>query len=77
MTTFLLWVLVLAALLFYPVSKLIWVLSVRRMQRKLARELSDDEIHAQQARARFIGAILALLFAFLYNLTTLGLPAGG
>ena len=40
MVNFLIWVLILAALLFWPVSKLVWVLSVRRLQRKLDKQLS-------------------------------------
>ena len=46
----------LALLLFFPVSKLIWVLSVRRLQRRLARELSPEELNAQLKRARILGA---------------------
>ena len=38
------WMLLLAALLFWPMSKLIWVLSVRRLQRKLDRDLTEVEI---------------------------------
>ena len=75
--TFLLWVLALAALLFYPTSKLIWVFSVRRLQRKLARELSPAEVNGQLNRARVIAAFVVLLFSVLYNLRTLGVPGGG
>lgn len=65
-------VLVLAALLFYPVNKLVWVLSVHRLQRKLKRELNPGEIAGQQRRARFISIFLVLIFAYLFNLTTAG-----
>jgi hypothetical protein len=74
---FILWVIALAALLFYPASKLIWVFSVRRLQRKLGRGLSDEEINAQRNRARVIAAFVVLLFSVLYNLKTLGVPGGG
>lgn len=74
---FILWVLALAALLFYPASKLIWVFSVRRLQRKLGRELSGEEINGQRNRARVIAAFVVLLFSILYNLKTLGVPGGG
>jgi hypothetical protein len=57
----------LALLLFFPVSKLIWVLSVRRLQRRLARELSPEELNAQLKRARILGAVLALLTSWLFN----------
>ena len=74
MLTFTLWVALLTALLFWPMSKLIWVLSVRRLQRKLARELTKQELDGQLNRARIIGVFVSLLFAFLYNLQTIGLP---
>lgn len=77
MTAFLLWVLLLAVLLFWPVSNLIWTFSVRRKQKKLKQELSESEILAQKKRARFIGVIISLVFSLLYNLSRLGLPAGG
>ena len=75
--SFIIWVIALAALLFYPVSKLIWVFSVRRLQRELDRELSDEEINGQRNRARIIAAFVVLLFSVLYNLNTLGVPGGG
>lgn len=66
-----------AALLFWPVSKLIWVFSVRRLQRKLQRELDEKEIAGQLVRARIIATVVSLIFSWLYNLSTLGLPEGG
>ena len=74
MLIFTLWVVLLAALLFWPMSKLIWVLSVRRLQRKLERELDERELAGQLNRARVISVFVSLMFAFLYNLHTLGLP---
>lgn len=71
------WVLGLAALLFYPVSKLIWVVSVRRMQRKLERELSEEELQGQRRRARFLTVPVVLTFSWLYNVNTIGLPGVG
>ena len=72
-----LWVLLLAALLFWPMSKLIWVMSVRRLQRKLARDLEERELDGQLNRARIISVFVSLTFSFLYNLSTLGMPGGG
>lgn len=66
---------VLAVLLFFPVSKLVWVLSVRRLQRKLKRELSQQEIDGQLNRARFIAVLLSLAFSFLFNASLVGLPS--
>jgi hypothetical protein len=77
MQNFILWVLLLAALLFWPMSKLIWVMSVRRLQRKLARDLDEAEIAGQMNRARIISVFVSLTFSFLYNLSTLGLPGSG
>ena len=77
MLNFILWVLLLAALLFWPLSKLVFVLSVRRLQRKLARDLNESEIAGQMNRARIIGVFLSVLFSYLYNLSTVGMPGGG
>lgn len=77
MLNFIVWVVLLAALLFWPMSKLIWVMSVRRLQRKLARELHEQEIAGQMNRARVVSVFVSLLFSFLYNLSTIGLPESG
>ena len=77
MLIFILWVLLLAALLFWPMSKLVFVLSVRRLQRKLGRELDAREIAGQLNRARVIGLFVSLGFSYLYNLNTIGLPGSG
>jgi len=77
MTYFIISVLVLAALLFIPVSKLIWVFSVRRLQRKTKTELSQAEIDGQLNRARFLSIFLCLIFSFLFNLQITGLPTNG
>ena len=74
---FLISVAVLAVLLFFPVSKLIWVLSVRRLQRRSGRELSEVELEGQRRRARVIAAFVALIFSFLFNANLLGLPGNG
>jgi len=77
MLNFILWVLLLAALLFWPMSKLVFVLSVRRLQRKLARALDEKEMAGQMNRARVISVFLSLLFSYLYNLSTIGIPGSG
>ena len=74
---FLISVAVLAALLFMPVSKLIWVLSVRRLQHRSGRELSEVELEGQLRRARVIAAFVTLIFSFLFNANLLGLPGNG
>jgi len=77
MTYFILSVLILAALLFIPMSKLIWALSVRRMQKKINRELDNNEKDGQLSRARFISVFVSLAFSFLFNLNLIGLPTNG
>ena len=77
MLIFILWVVLLAALLFWPMSKLVFVLSVRRLQRKLGHELDAGELAGQLNRARVIGVFVSLVFSYLYNLSTIGLPGSG
>ena len=77
MASFALWVLVLAALLFLPVSKLIWVLSVRRLQKRTGRELSEEELQGQLKRARVIAVFVTLIFSFLFNANLMGIPHNG
>lgn len=68
--------LILALLLFFPVSKIIWTVSVRRLQRKTGRELNQQEIQGQLARARFIAVFIVLLFSYLFNNALLGKLSG-
>ena len=69
------WV-VLAALLFLPVSRLIWVMSVRRLERRQKRRLEEAERDVQLRRARVLAVVVVLAFSFLFNLQTVGLPGG-
>ncbi len=62
-------VLVLAVALFFPVSRVVWVLSVRRLQRREARVLSEAEAQGQLGRARLIAVVLVLVFSYLFNLS--------
>jgi len=77
MVFFLLSVLLLTLLLFFPVSKLIWVLSVRRMHRRLGRELNEGEVQGQLRRAQVIAVFLSLAFSYLFNLNLIGMPGHG
>lgn len=74
---FWLWVLLLAALLFLPVSNLIYVISVRRKQRKLKAELDENELMAQRQRARFVAVLVCFLFSFFFNVARIGFPVHG
>jgi len=64
-------VLVLAALLVWPAGKLIWVLSVRRLQRRQRRELSTEEVEGQRGRAYFIAVLVCFIFSLLFNYSLL------
>lgn len=66
-TYYLVTTLVLALVLFFPVSRLIWVLSVRRLERRGGRALEKAERQGQLRRARFLAAFLVLAFAALFN----------
>ena len=66
-TYFLVSVTLLALLLFFPVSRLIWVLSVRRLERKNGAVLSDAARQGQRGRARVIAIFIVLVFSLLYN----------
>lgn len=67
----------LAALLFVPVSRVVWVLSVRRLERKRAETLDDAERRGQLVRARLIGLLVVIFFSLLFNAATLGVPGRG
>ena len=69
------WTALLAAMLYFPVSKLVWTLSVRRQERKLQRKLDEAEIQGQLNRARFITIFLVIIFATLFNFNVFGIPA--
>ena len=71
---FLGWSALLAAMLFLPVSRLVWALSVRRQERKLERKLNDEEKMGQLQRARFIAFFLVIIFALIFNYNVFGFP---
>ncbi len=70
-------VVVLAALLFLPASKLIWVMSVRRLERKTGSALSEEERLGQLNRARVVALFVVIVFSLLFNVSMLGMPQGG
>ncbi|MCH8843188.1 MAG: hypothetical protein IID61_09445 [SAR324 cluster bacterium] len=57
----------LAVLLFFPTSKLIGGIAVRRLEKRLGRASDDSERHRVLRRARLIGGVVAITFAFLFN----------
>lgn len=62
----LLWAVVLAAALFYPLRQLIWVLSVRRAERD--GELADERRQVLKRRASVTAALLGFVFSYFYTL---------
>lgn len=70
-------VVVLAALLFLPAAQLVWVLSVRRLERKRGQPLSDGEREGQRNRARFVAIIVCVIFSALFNYQILDMATHG
>lgn len=64
------WAAVLALVLFLPVRRLIWVLMVRRAERK--GETSDVERRRLRLRAGATAILLCFVFSFLYTATLFG-----
>ncbi len=54
-------------LLFFPTRKFILALSANRAQRKLNRELTEDEINRLRKRSMYISVIVSMSFSFIYN----------
>lgn len=68
----LLWSAILTVLLFFPIRRIIWVMSVRRAMRKGA-EIDDDE----QRRLRRRAGVTAILLSFLFSITYTNYLFGG
>ncbi len=64
------WAAVLALVLFLPVRRLIWVLMVRRAERK--GETTDVERRRLRLRAGVTAILLCFVFSFLYTATLFG-----
>lgn len=71
---FLGWSALLAAMLFIPVSKLVWTMSVRRQEKKREQKLGEEEVQGQLRRARFITFFLVIIFALIFNYNMFGFP---
>ena len=63
---------VLALLLYLPMSRLIRVLGMRRLREKAGRPVTEADEQAQRRRARVLAALIAVAFAFVYNRVLLG-----
>jgi hypothetical protein len=56
-----------AAVLFRPVKKLIFVQKVRKAERKLKRELTEEEKKETEKKAIPVTAFIVVTFAFIFN----------
>ena len=60
-----LWIILLSAVLFFPVRKLIWVLYVRKKQ-KTQQSVSEEEKRSLKKRATFTAILLCIVFSYIY-----------
>ena len=60
-----LWIMLLSAVLFFPVRKLIWVLYVRKKQ-KAQQTVSEEEKISLKKRATFTAILLCIVFSYIY-----------
>ena len=60
-----LWIILLSAVLFFPVRKLIWVLYVRKKQ-KTQQSVSEEEKRSLKKRATFTSVLLCIVFSYIY-----------
>ena len=67
----LLWALVLAVALFFPVRRLIWMLAVNRAARKTGQEIDESERGKLRRKASITAALLCYIFSYLYTYTLL------
>ncbi len=62
------WSAALGVALYFPVRQLIWVMAVRRQQRRSGGRLPDDETRdSMKSRAGVTSALLCLVFAAAYG----------
>ena len=60
-----LWIMLLSAVLFFPVRKLIWVLYVRKKQ-KTQQSVSEEEKIDLKKRATLTAILLCIVFSYIY-----------
>jgi hypothetical protein len=56
-----------AAVLFFPVRKLLLAININRIQAKNKRAATEEEIQILRNKVNVIAAIIAVSFAFFYN----------
>jgi len=63
---------ILAALLYRPVKKIIYVGRVRKFERRVKRESTEEERMAIEKKTIPIVVVLVITFAFLFNKIVMG-----
>ena len=58
---------VFAALLFFPVRKLLLAININRIQAKNKRTITEEEVQVLKKKVNVIAAIISVTFAFFYN----------
>jgi len=56
-----------AAVLFFPVRKLLMAININRIQAKNKRAATEEEIEILKKKVNVIATIIAVTFAFFYN----------
>ena len=54
-------------ILYFPARKFVMAMMINKQQRKLNRELTDEERDVIRRKAYVAAAVVAMTFAFLYN----------
>ena len=60
-----LWTLLLSITLFYPVRQLIWILYVRKLQKK-QKSVTEEEKKNLKKRSNFTSIFLSIVFSYIY-----------
>lgn len=56
-----------AAVLFFPVRKLLMAININRIQNKNKRAVTEEEMVTLRKKVNFIASVIAVTFAFFYN----------
>ena len=56
-----------AAVLFFPVRKLLMAININRIQAKNKRAITEEELLTLRKKVNVIAAIISVTFAFFYN----------
>ena len=56
-----------AAVLFFPVRKLLMAININRIQNKNKRAVTEEEVQVLRKKVNVIATIISVTFAFFYN----------